>query len=111
MLPPQMMTPIFPTSGHRAMISLVLNTAAATEAPAEASITSFILLATNFIASFISSSVMVRTSVSMSSQSIGKVRCPVYKSVIMYCFHQIGKLAHLLGHYSLGYGIDELRRV
>ena len=74
MFPPHNMTPIFLTDGHWLRISSVLNNAAATDAPAEASTTSFILSATIFMACFISSSVTVITQSSINSQSIGKVR-------------------------------------
>jgi hypothetical protein len=72
-LPPHNMTPILRTSGQMFMISSVLNKAAATDAPAEASITSFILSATIFIPLSISSLLIVNTDSSINSHNIGKV--------------------------------------
>ena len=72
-LPPHNMTPILRTSGQIFMISSVLNKAAATDAPAEASMTSFILSATIFIPRSISSSLIVNTDSSINSHNIGKV--------------------------------------
>ena len=72
-LPPHNMTPILRTSGQIFMISSVLNRAAATDAPAEASMTSFILSATIFIPLSISSLLIVNTDSSINSHNIGKV--------------------------------------
>ena len=77
--PPHKITPILVTSGYFFSISLVWNIAAATEAPAEASITIFILSATSFIALSMSSLVTVTTLSSIKSQRIGKVKWPVWK--------------------------------